>query len=114
MISVVLSCGKDGEFRSLHATGHANYKRAGEDVVCSAVSILTRVAALQLDEWAVSGKGLESTASYPRRGEAKVFVSDYKESILPSLVHLFNFLKLGFGSIAFEYPEYVSFKVERE
>lgn len=49
MTRIKVSLEKDGSFE-LHAKGHAGYARAGEDIVCSAVSILIFTMLESIDE----------------------------------------------------------------
>lgn len=112
MISVTLSHGKNAELRGLKAVGHANYATHGADIVCAAVSVLVRVAVLQLNDWAVNVDGLDVSTSFREKGNAEVRIEKYDESMLCSLKHLFCFLQLGFESIAFEYPSHVCVNIE--
>lgn len=41
---------KDNTIKSFKVSGHAGYKRHGEDIVCSAVSVLTQTALIGLDK----------------------------------------------------------------
>ena len=111
MINITLTREKDGGLHSCVVSGHARYAEKGDDVVCAAVSILVRVAVLQLQKWALDDKGLKVSLDYQKTGFVDFCVLQSSKDSREALAHLFDFLKLGFESIACEYPSYVKFKV---
>lgn len=48
MIKIEIIRISDRSIGSFKVTGHANYKKHGEDIVCSAVSVLTQTAVIGL------------------------------------------------------------------
>lgn len=111
MINITLTKQDDGELHSCKVEGHAGYAKNGEDVVCAAVSILVRVAVLQLQEWKKSSESFKVSLDCKQRGLVEFSVMQFDGQLSKGLAHLFDFLKLGFESIACEYPSYVKFKV---
>lgn len=107
MINITLISDEDGGLHSCNVSGHACYAGKGDDVVCAAVSILVRVAVLQLQEWAMLDAKLKVLLDCQRAGFVDFCVLQSGERFVGALVHLFKFLKLGFESIASEYPDYV-------
>jgi len=114
MIKITLKEKKSGELRSCRVEGHAGYANKGEDVVCAAVSILVRVAVLQLQEWKKSDESLEVLLDCQKAGSVDFCVTKSSKRSHEALVHLFSFLKLGFESISCEYQGYVQLEVKLE
>ena len=103
MINIVLKSGKNGELCSCRVAGHAGCAGKGEDVVCAAVSILVRVAVLQLQEWALENEKLKVSLDYREEGVVDFSVLQHDRDLNSALIHLFSFLRLGFESISCEY-----------
>jgi uncharacterized protein len=105
MISVHLARGKNGAFVSCKADGHAEYAAAGQDIVCSAVTILLRTVMQVLSGMS----GIELAAEAPERGCLK-FSVQVKEADLETDVRLIcagDFIEEGIGSLSGEYPKCV-------
>ncbi len=111
MINITLTREKDGGLHSCVVSGHARYAEKGDDVVCAAVSILVRVAVLQLQKWALDDKGLKVSLDYQKTGFVDFCVLQSSKDSREALAHLFDFLKLGFESICFEYASHVKLEV---
>ena len=111
MINITLKRKKSGELYSCRVEGHAGYASKGEDIVCAAVSILVRVAVLQLQEWKLSGENLEVSLDSQRTGVVDFCVGKHGERLHEALVHLFSFLKLGFESISCEYQDCIRLEI---
>lgn len=52
MVRVEIVRDPSGAIRSFRASGHADYGEHGQDIVCAAVSVLTKTAVLALNEQA--------------------------------------------------------------
>lgn len=111
MIHIELKSKESGELHSCKVSGHAGFANKGEDVVCAAVSILVRVAVLQLQEWAKDARDLKVSLDCQRLGNVSFCVLHNGEGSKEALVHLFSFLKIGFESLACEYQEFVRLDV---
>lgn len=111
MVAVTLCHGKNGQLISCRAQGHAEYAKSGEDIVCSATSILMRTLVLDLDEKAKMNEGLCVVVECEKKGDVSVNVCKYTPKISPYLSFLFGFLKKGFESLSFEYPENVTLEI---
>jgi uncharacterized protein YsxB (DUF464 family) len=109
MISVELSLDKAGFLQSCRVSGHAGAGRKGEDIVCAAVSVLTRTAYTVLS----SRKGLKIWASAPQRGKFQMGIDDFgadKEFLSATQA----FLQEGLNSVAAEFPNHVTISIEKE
>lgn len=111
MISVTLCRNKNGELVSCNAKGHAGYAKSGSDIVCSATSILMRTLVLDLDEKARSSKGLTVAVGCVTKGVIDVNVCERAPEFSSYLSFLFGFLKNGFESLSFEFPERVKLEI---
>lgn len=111
MIDITLGCGESGQLLLCKVTGHAGYEQKGYDIVCAAVSVLVRVAILQLEEWAKDDTELKVSLGCQKAGFVSFEVLHSNEYSQEGLVHLFSFLKLGFESISCEYEDYVRLNV---
>lgn len=111
MINIILKSGKGGKLQSCSVSGHAGYASRGNDVVCAAVSTLVRVAVLQLQEWVMRDERLKVSLNCKDAGFVDFCVLQSDEHSKEALVHLFEFLKLGFESISSEYADFVKLEV---
>lgn len=111
MITVTLCHGDDGRFVSCRAKGHAGYAKAGNDIVCSASSILIRTLVLDLDEKARMNKDLCIAVECAEKGSVTVAVCECTPQMFPYLSFLFGFLKRGFESLSCEYPNNIRLEI---
>lgn len=111
MITVTLCHGKNEELLSCTARGHAEYAKKGCDIVCAASSILMRTLILDLDEKSRLHKDLYVEAECQEKGNMSVYVCECTSDLFPYLSFLFSFLKKGFESLSFEYPENVKLEI---
>ena len=107
MISVLLTCGKDGTLASCRAQGHAYFAEKGGDIVCSAVTVLLRTTMQALSET----EGVFVRADASERGSLDFDVS--AESA-PALVYAGRFLEAGLASLVREYPRNVELKIQTD
>ena len=90
--------------------GHAGYDKAGKDIVCAAISVLTATCA----------NALESVANIQvkvkRRAKDAYLQVLVPEGLTQEQVHdsqvLFKCLQQGISDIAAEYPQYVHLSIQ--
>jgi uncharacterized protein YsxB (DUF464 family) len=98
-IDAVLDGG--GVLKACTVKGHAGMGRRGEDIVCAAVSILTRTAYTVLS----GRKGIQVSVTAPSRGlfSFEVCAVELEMSFLAAVS---TFLLEGLASVVAEYPEH--------
>jgi uncharacterized protein YsxB (DUF464 family) len=98
-----------GLLRACKAAGHAGTGRAGTDIVCAAVSVLTRTAIRTLS----NRKGIVIRSGAPEPGlwwmEAD-YTAEGKEFLSAAGV----FLTEGLASVAEEFPAYCTLTIRTE
>jgi len=105
MIQVIILRDRDKEIRGVEITGHAGYAEYGQDIICSAVSVLALNMANSVEaftddrfEGKVSEDGGEFSFSFP-------------DSISPESKLLMNSMVLGLKNIREEYgAKYINFR----
>lgn len=100
MISVLIERNQNGVLLSCDAKGHAGYALRGSDIVCSAVTVLIRTTLQVISE--LTGVKLEVNAS--QRGMLNFKVLSFPSDVEEKLKVAGDFLAIGLGSIAKEYP----------
>jgi uncharacterized protein YsxB (DUF464 family) len=102
MIKVTIRRDSQGRVQSFQVSGHAGFARAGEDIVCAAVSILTQNTVNSIETLlhvkipGVSEEGFLKCEIPPLEG----LLSDQVQLLLESMVY-------GLSSLSEEYPKYV-------
>ena len=97
-----------GLLRSCQVQGHAGAGRKGDDIVCAAVSVLTRTIVRVLSD----RKGITIRGSIP--GKGNFFIeADYAEEGREFLAAAGAFLYEGLLSVAAEFPDNCIVNVER-
>ena len=98
-----------GLLRACTVSGHAGTGKAGTDIVCAAVSVLTRTAIRALS----NRTGISLRAGAPERGrwwmEAD-YTAEGKEFLSAAGV----FLTEGLSSVAEEFPDYCTLTIHTE
>jgi len=107
MTYVTLFSGKNGVIKKCEANGHAGFSKKGNDIVCSAVTILLRTAMetfSQIDTVTLNA----DTAS---RGKLSFFLAadDENPVVEARLKGVSDFLRNGLKSLSREFSEYVFF-----
>ena len=112
MISVLLTCGKDGTLASCRAQGHAYFAEKGGDIVCSAVTVLLRTTMQALSET----EGIFVRADASERGSLDFDVSaeSAPAESRAALVYAGRFLEAGLASLVREYPLNVELKIQTD
>ncbi len=102
MVKILLVRG-DGSL-SLKADGHALFDRKGKDIVCAAVTVLARTAALTFE----GRPGVDFNGDAPVRGEV-AFTVRASGPAKAEVNFAADFLSRGFESLAREFPQNVEY-----
>lgn len=110
MICIELERARSGEFISCSAYGHSSLDLRGSDIVCSAVTVLLRTAAVLLSKT----EDVDVAVEAKERGSMQIKIKSYakkSDSLLATLVCVADFLEIGIISVEKEYPENVELKI---
>jgi uncharacterized protein YsxB (DUF464 family) len=109
MIQIEAELDSSGVLVAYRAAGHAGAGPRGQDIVCAAVSVLSRslVRALQDKE------GVNIQADAPERGVFSVAIN-YSDHARQFLRGTGTFLLEGLNSIAEEYPEFCNLTIVKK
>lgn len=83
------------------ANGHSGFSKAGKDIVCASISVLTINFVNSVDELTESQIEVETNE---KTGYMKVMVKDFRDE---KVKLLFESLRLGLNSIQESYPKYL-------
>jgi hypothetical protein len=109
MINVDVVLDSAGILRSCQVSGHAGAGPRNGDVVCAAVSVLSRTALRTLSKI----EGVTARGNAPERG--KLFMEiDYTEACMAQVAGITVFLLEGFVSVSEEFPEHCCVRIQRE
>ena len=100
MINIEAVVEDDGTLRACKASGHSGAAKAGNDIVCAAVSVLIRTAFKTLSD----RKGITLNGGAPERGQIWLEV-DYEAEGKEFLSAVGVFLLEGLSSVMQEYPQ---------
>ncbi|GHV85363.1 hypothetical protein AGMMS50230_09710 [Spirochaetia bacterium] len=109
MITIAVALDNSGLLKSCDVWGHAGAGKRGSDIVCAAVSVLTRTALLTLS-------GREGIVVRGGPGERGVFTLETEALTGPGrdfLAAAGAFLLEGLNSVAGEYPQNCTITIER-
>ena len=112
MISVLLTCGKDGALASCRARGHARFAERGGDIVCSAVTVLLRTTMQALS--GTEGVTVRTDASERGALDFDVSAESVPAESRAALVYAGRFLEAGLASLVREYPLNVELKIQTD
>ena len=99
---------KAGLLRSCRVLGHAGAGKQGNDIVCAAVSVLTRTIVRSL-----SGKeGITIRGSIPEQGDFRI-EAEYTAGGREFLAGAGAFFVEGLLSVSTEFPDYCKVTIER-
>lgn len=105
MIQVIIKRDKDKDIKGIEITGHAGYADYGQDVICSAVSVLALNMANSVEQF--TDDHFEGTVSE----DGGEFSFSFPDSVSPESQLLMKSLILGLESIRDEYgAEYINFR----
>ena len=108
MILADLVLDEAGLLRSCRVQGHAGAGSKGNDIVCAAVSVLTRTVVRVLS----GKKGISIRGSIPEHGNF-LMEADYNEESREFLAGAGAFLCEGLLSVAEEFPDKCKVNIER-
>ena len=98
-----------GLFKSCIISGHAGAGPVGSDIVCAAVSVLSRTAFKVLSE----REGLVVRGEAPERGEFRLELSDYPDEENREFVSgIGAFLIEGLLFVSEKFPEFCKVSIE--
>lgn len=109
MIRVTIKIDKNGCLKQMTATGHAGLAAKGTDILCAAVSALTRTAAKLL--YAKETVRVKGGAPEPGRLELEILSYDKTES--QWLRGITDFCVSGLNDLRQEYPAYLAVVTEK-
>ena len=109
MITIGAALDEAGLLRSCRVCGHAGAGPAGGDIVCAAVSVLTRTALMVLSQ----REGITVRGEAPERGLVELEI-EYTGQGREFLSAAGAFLLEGLKSVAGEYPDYCTMHVTEE
>jgi uncharacterized protein YsxB (DUF464 family) len=108
MITIDAALDEAGLLRSCTVKGHAEAGPKGGDIVCAAVSVLTRTALLALSQ----RKGITVLGEAPERGVFSM-KTDYTGEGKEFLTAAGTFLLKGLELVSREYPDYCTMQIRR-
>ena len=108
MIQAELVLDGAGLLRSCRVQGHAGSGVRGEDIVCAAVSVLTRTIIRVLSD----RNGISIRGSIPEQGNFTM-EADYTPEAREFLDAAGTFLIEGLNSVSAEFPDYCRVNIER-
>ena len=107
MVQVEFFTNKEAGSITLKLTGHAGQAKRGEDIVCSAVSILAYTVAQALQFQYEEG-GLKKKPHLKLEPGDTVIVAKPKPERYEEALHTFFVAQVGYCLLAKTYPQYVS------
>ena len=110
MIHIKFDKSEDGKSISLTMNGHAGYSEEGQDIVCSAASILAYTAA-QIVRWMHEDGKLQNKPRIRMEPGDIQIVCTPKEDEFPEALHTYSVVQVGCRLLAQTYPEFVSLKM---
>jgi uncharacterized protein YsxB (DUF464 family) len=108
MITINAALDEEGLLRSCVVKGHAEAGPKGGDIVCAAVSVLTRTALLALSQ----REGIAIQGEAPERGTFSM-KADYTREGREFLAAAGTFLLKGLELVSREYPDYCTMQIRR-
>ena len=110
MIHIKFGKSEGGKSIALTMNGHAGYAEEGQDIVCSATSILAYTAA-QIVQWMhEEGKLQKKPNIHMEPGNIQI-ECEPKEDAFPEALHTYSVVQVGCRLLAQTYPEFVSLKM---
>jgi uncharacterized protein YsxB (DUF464 family) len=109
VISIDAALDEAGLLRSCRVRGHAGAGPKGGDIVCAAVSVLTRTALRVLSQ----GEGITVRGEAPERGLVRMEI-EYTGQGKEFLSAAGAFLLEGLKSVAGEYPDYCRINISSD
>lgn len=108
MIDVSLSCNREGYFNGFQISGHANYKPYGEDIVCSAVSILGYTTIRSLVEVVKLAEDKIQYTHDDKTGFLKLEIKNISNDKNKEAELIMKTFEVGIKAIMESYPKYIT------
>lgn len=108
MINVILSYNRDRYFEGFQITGHANYKPYGEDIVCSAVSILGYTVIRSLIEVVNIPEDKIQYKKDEKIGFLELMIKNISNDKINEVELIMKAFEVGIKSIMESYPKYIT------
>ena len=108
MINVFLSYKKNGYFKGFQISGHANHKPYGEDIVCSAVSILAYTTIRSLIEVVKLPEDKIQYIKDDETGFLKLEIKNISNDKNKEVELIMRTFEVGIKSIMESYPKYIT------
>lgn len=96
---------------SLHVKGHAEFDNAGQDIVCSAVSILTYTLAQNVKVHNTRGLCKDNPMIKFGKGDAVITCRAKDDKSFAELLGAYLYTQTGYDLLAHNYPKYVKLKM---
>ena len=112
MVSINIISNKKTQYLELNVKGHAGLAEAGQDILCSAVSILTYTVAQSISNMR-EDKFTECPLISLENGDAKISCR-CKSKSFDETEKAFKFARTGYTLLTHNYPQYVELKVNGE
>lgn len=109
MLSVKFEFSEDGKTIILDLNGHAGAAAKGEDIVCSAASILAYTVAQEVKEMQEKGKLKKKPNIRLEDGSATITCKPVKNAFSEAL-HIFKVAQTGYRLLNANFGEYVQLK----
>jgi hypothetical protein len=109
MVTVDVVLDHAGLIKSCQVSGHAGAGPRNGDVVCAAVSVLSRTALRTLSKL----EGVSVRGKAPQRGDLFMEI-EYTEACRGQVAGITAFLLEGFISVSEEFPEHCCVRIQRE
>lgn len=107
MVTVTITRNKENKIVQFEGSGHADFAKAGEDIICAAVSALLQSTIKGLQEYV--GVSLEITKD---KGYLRVKIKEInRDAIQLQTDAILETLVLGLKAIEKEYRKYMKLKV---
>jgi uncharacterized protein YsxB (DUF464 family) len=110
VISITVVLDESGLLKNCDVRGHAEAGPKGQDIVCAAVSVLTRTALAILSD----REGITVHGKAPRRGIITLETEALNGAGRAFLAAAGTFLIEGLKSVAEEYPKNCTMKITKE
>lgn len=98
---------KLGCLKEFQASGHARAARAGEDIVCAAVTVLLRTCARLVSSTA----GDTALVAAPKPGQMTLILGSWPAEKVEWLRGITDFLLAGVAGLRNEYPDRLTVKI---
>lgn len=107
MIDVKFGKSEDGKSLVLTLHGHAGQAEKGQDIVCSAASILAYTAAQTVVAMHEEGKLQKKPNIKLDSGDIRIVCKPHEEAF-PEALHAYSVVQIGYRLLELTYPECVS------